>query len=105
VQGGDEENKTLQKILAHVPEDKGVEHPLNAKINPADFLPEKLDYYSFMGSLTTPPCSEGLQWIVLANPVTVSPPQIVNTKQANGGVNARPVQALNKREVYFSEDK
>jgi len=102
---GGEANKTLQKIIANVPKDKGIDHPLeNDQINPGDLLPAQQDYYSFMGSLTTPPCTEGLQWIVMAKPITASPAQIVKLRQANGGVNARPVQPLNKRVVSFSAE-
>jgi carbonic anhydrase len=102
VKGG-EPKKTLQQMIEQLPQDKGIEHPLKGQINPTDLVPTKLDYYSFMGSLTTPPCSEGLQWVVLANPITASPAQIAQLRKANGGVNARPVQPLNNRVVNFSE--
>ena len=45
-------------------------------INAADLLPADLSYYSYVGSLTTPPCSEDVRWYVLADPVEVSPAQI-----------------------------
>lgn len=60
-------------------------------------LPESLDYYRFNGSLTTPPCSEGVRWLVLTEPVSVSPTQVKTFEEVMGGPNNRPVQPLNAR--------
>jgi len=99
---GGEPNRALETMLNKAPREKGTERKLTSNtINPGSLLPAKLEYYNFMGSLTTPPCSEGLHWIVLANPITASPAQIVRFKQANNGVNARPVQPLYSRIVNF----
>lgn len=65
-------------------------------------LPKSLGYYDFAGSLTTPPCSEGVHWMVLKEPVTLSSRQIAAFRQLVGR-NARPVQALNARVVQESE--
>ncbi|KAB1979815.1 carbonic anhydrase family protein, partial [Haemophilus parainfluenzae] len=57
-------------------------------------------YYSYSGSLTTPPCSEGVTWIVLAEPIHISPSQVeafANLYQ----MNARPIQATNGRQIEF----
>ena len=61
-----------------------------------ELLPKDQHYYQFMGSLTTPPCSEGLQWHVLTKPITASKAQIAALKKLEG-MNARPVQPLNGR--------
>jgi len=68
----------------------------------AALLPESLGYYDFAGSLTTPPCSEGVHWMVLKAPVTLSSRQIAALRRLVGK-NARPVQALNERVVRESE--
>ena len=65
-------------------------------------LPEGLDYMTYPGSLTTPPCSEGVRWIVLSEPITMSPEQIDVFASAHGMTN-RPVQPLNERSVRISE--
>lgn len=102
VKGGSA-NATLGKIIQQFPNDKGVAHPIvGEQINPLDLLPKKRDYYSFMGSLTTPPCTEGLQWIVMSDTITASPAQILLFRKAMGGNNARPVQPINKRVINFS---
>ena len=102
VKGGGE-NEVLKTILAHVPDDKKQEHAVKGvSVNPAGLLPEDLRYYAFDGSLTTPPCTEGIHWLVLKQPVTASPAQILNIRKASGGTNARPVQPLNGRTIYYA---
>src|SRR5579885_685780 len=95
-------NPVLENMIKQFPNDKGVEHPVQGSINPADLLPVKRDYYSFMGSLSTPPCTEGLQWIVMSDTITASQSQILLFRKAMGGSNARPVQPLNKRVINYS---
>jgi carbonic anhydrase len=100
---GGKANPELQKIIDNLPQDKAIEHEIAGQsINPIALMPAKKDYYSLMGSLTTPPCSEGVKWIVMTDPITISPAQIIKLKRAVGGANARPVQKLNKRVVNYS---
>lgn len=105
VKGGDS-NPTLQKIVAHVPKVRGKEVEIKGqKINPMDLLPPDKSFYAFNGSLTTPPCTEGVQWVVIEDPITASPAQIMAIRQAAGGANARGVQPLNDRVITYSEGK
>jgi carbonic anhydrase len=67
-------------------------------LNLNDFLPAGRAYYTFEGSLTTPPCSESVRWIVLKSAVEASPAQVAQFA-ARYPLNARPVQPLNDREV------
>jgi carbonic anhydrase len=72
-------------------------------INPAmdQLLPKERAYFQFMGSLTTPPCSEGVLWTLFQEPVKIRPEQAsVFLKVV--GMNARPVQPLNQRIVRYS---
>lgn len=99
-----EENPALQKIINNLPSEK--HEPLQIQgesLSPAELLPTNLSHYDFMGSLTTPPCAEGVQWVVMQNPITASKSQIAAIKAATQGNNARPVQPRNKREVFLSE--
>jgi carbonic anhydrase len=70
--------------------------------DPAAVLPTERAYFKFMGSLTTPPCSDGVQWQVLKQPVEVSAGQLAAFRKLYK-MNARPVQPLNGRTVELSE--
>jgi len=69
-----------------------------ADIDVAAMLPSDMSVYNFKGSLTTPPCSEGVNWHVLTTPVTASKEQIAALAKIMGN-NARPVQPLNDRAI------
>lgn len=94
------ENPGFKQVLAHLPKREGRVVTINSKkINPKDLIPIRQDYYSFAGSLTTPPCSEGVQWLMMAEPITASAVQIAKLKRVIGS-NARPVQPLHGRQVF-----
>ncbi len=65
--------------------------------NPSSLLPAKQDYFRFNGSLTTPPCSEGVSWFVMQDAIEASKAQITQFRQVMGGDTNRPVQAVNAR--------
>ena len=69
-----------------------------ALINARDLLPRDTGYYRYMGSLTTPPCSEGVNWYVLTPPISVGMNQIKKFAAAVGA-NNRPTQTVNNRLV------
>lgn len=96
-------NATVQQIWDHMPMAKGDEHEVpGVAIEPAGMLPPTLGYYSYMGSVTAPPCTEGVQWIVLKTPVEVSPEQIAAFVKLYPH-DVRPVQPLNGRVIHASE--
>jgi carbonic anhydrase len=70
----------------------------NIDVDWSKLLPTDLSAIRFMGSLTTPPCTEGLPWLVLTTPITMSPAQIKAFQRAYSG-NNRPTQPLNGRTV------
>jgi len=70
----------------------------NIWFNGIDVLPAKRDYYRFSGSLTTPPCSEGVRWLVMKEPVEISKAQ-VDKFLSIIGENARPVQGMHARRI------
>ncbi len=95
-------NPTLQTIIDHLPTTKGKVMTLdNVNIQPSGLIPDNISYYRFDGSLTTPPCTEGVKWIVMRNSITASSEQINQLKAAIGQANARPVQPLNQRKIEF----
>jgi len=69
---------------------------LDVSINAKHLLPADQTYYSYMGSLTTPPCTEGVQWLVMKTPVEISRDQVSHFT-ALYPMNARPLQARNDR--------
>ncbi len=71
---------------------------LDVSINAKQLLPADPGFYSFMGSLTTPPCTEGVQWLVMKTPVEISREQIGHFA-ALYPMNARPLQPGNDRLV------
>jgi carbonic anhydrase len=95
------ENKYLTPIFLAMPNKEG-RVALNARFNAATILPASLEYYSFAGSLATPPCSEDVSWQVLKNPVDISSAQLAAFR-AIYPMNARPIQPLNGRVIHASE--
>ena len=89
----------VDKVWTYMPLDTGdrVRMP-DALLNVADLLPIDQRYYQFMGSLSEPPCSEGVLWLVLKAPMTVSQAQLKLLTQLYPN-NARPIQPLNGRPV------
>ena len=69
-------------------------------IDAASFLPDDRTYYRFMGSLTTPPCSEGVHWHVMKTPIAFSKAQIDDFKSLFS-MNARPLQKQNNRLIIL----
>jgi carbonic anhydrase len=90
-------NPVLQEIWDHIPSGLAA-HEVAGEIDPEDLLPADHDYYRYAGSLTTPPCTEGVRWHVMHQPVDVSAAQ-VDEFRAIFPLNARPLQPLNGRPV------
>jgi carbonic anhydrase len=92
-------NENLAKLIAHFPAGSGESADLSAeKIDLDLHLPTDRTAYTYMGSLTTPPCTEGVEWYVLREPVTASREQL-GAFAARLKNNHRPVQPLNGRMV------
>jgi carbonic anhydrase len=94
-----EENKLLRAVWDNLPKDKDSEKIVDGvTINALQLLPKNKGYYTFSGSLTTPPCSEDVTWFVLKTPVTVAPDGIARFGKLYP-MNARPVQPINGRDI------
>ena len=90
------ENAAYQPLLSILPTDESEEKDMGIKINAADLLPMMQTTYRYSGSLTTPPCTEGVSWFVMTTPVQLSADQIAAFEKVFEG-NNRPVQPLNAR--------
>lgn len=96
-QGGN--NKLLEKIWPQVLQVENGKEALRPEVSAADLLPANRDYYRYNGSLTTPPCSEGVRWLVLKHPVKANAEQLSLVGKAIGHPNNRPVQPVGARTV------
>ena len=92
-------NKELAKAWAHMPEQAGHQVQLSSNVSAENILPVSRDYYRYNGSLTTPPCSEGVVWLVMKDAVSVSKAQIEKFKHVMHHPDNRPLQAVNARTV------
>ncbi|HNB51238.1 MAG TPA: carbonic anhydrase family protein [Anaerolineales bacterium] len=95
------ENAAFTELLAHLPAEESPETDAGFKIDATAFLPEVQTTFRYSGSLTTPPCSEGVSWFVMTSPIQLSADQIAAFEHVHEG-NNRPVQPLNTRTL--SED-
>jgi carbonic anhydrase len=96
-------NKVVDLVWSRLPAAEDIENaPPSVKVNAAGLLPGMHNYYTFPGSLTTPPCSENVLWLVLEKPMTLSKEQIAKFAAIYPN-NARPVQPLNGRALLESK--
>jgi carbonic anhydrase len=97
------ENAAIQKILDHLPSTKGREREISdVTFNATTLLPGATGYYTYMGSLTAPPCTEDVTWFVLKTPVEISAVQVMAFARVYPH-NARPIQPTGLRTVSESE--
>lgn len=92
-------NDNIAKIVANLPNTKGEsKHLQDVNLELNHYLPEHNHAYHYMGSLTTPPCSEQVQWVVLQKPLIASTEQI-KAFSSRIGANNRPIQPANGRTI------
>jgi len=94
-------NTAYAPAFDHLPAAKGETKIEGLTLDLAALLPADRGYYNFAGSLTTPPCSEGVNWMVLKNTVVLGSKQILAFRKIFM-VNARPLQQTNGREIKES---
>jgi len=94
-------NSLIQTVWNHLPLEKQQTVSPSIVLDPNEALPEKREYYTYMGSLSEPPCTEDVLWIVMKQPMQASPAQMALFSRLYP-LNARPVQASNGRMVKES---
>jgi carbonic anhydrase len=97
---GGSQNPGLVPVLAALPSKEGKEVRLREPFDPTTLLPDDRRAYRYSGSLTTPPCTEGVSWVVMATPIQASGQQIAALARALEG-NNRPPQAVGDRTVVL----
>lgn len=93
-----EDCEFLSQLEPYIPLNEGDSNPIY--ITNLLSFPESTNYFAFMGSLTTPPCTEGILWLVKSEPIQCSTNQIDSFKKVIGESN-RPIQQLNSRTVLY----
>lgn len=95
-------NALVATLWEHLPFTPGTKSKIEDMVNPGGFLPAERGYWTYTGSEVTPPCSEGVQWFVFENDVSISREQL----RAFAGLfrmNTRPLQNLNGRRIEGNE--
>jgi carbonic anhydrase len=95
-------NAVLAALWPHLPKTAGAEDKVTEMVNPTGLLPGDRGYWTYDGSLTTPPCTEGVRWFVLINEMTASRDQVRDLARLYR-VNSRPLQDLHGRRLEASE--
>ena len=96
------ENPLLAALLRKIPAQSDGDHSLSTvRVDAMNLLPAQRTYYSYEGSLTAAPCTEGVTWLVMKQPLELSAAQLARYKSIFSD-NARPVQPLNGRVVLES---
>ena len=91
------ENPGIKLLWSHAPAKEGPEvQPDGVSFNPANLLPRELKFFTYEGSLVTPPCSENMRYFVLKEPINISREQIM---QYPFKISSRPVQPQNGRPI------
>ncbi|MDB5791861.1 MAG: carbonate dehydratase [Massilia sp.] len=94
-------NDAIQAVWNNIPLEKGQLGSPGIELDPSELLPQRRAYYTYMGSLTTPPCTENVLWMVMKQPMTASPAQMALFSRLYP-LNARPIQAGGGRMVKES---
>ena len=95
-------NALLATIADHLPQLAGRQNKIDDLLNPAGFLPADRGYWTYSGSLTTPPCTEGVQWYVLEQDMTLSRAQY-RAFTSTFRLNSRPLQDTHGRRIEANE--
>jgi carbonic anhydrase len=95
-------NAVLATLWEHLPKTAGATEKVTEFVNPGGLLPADRGYWTYTGSLTAPPCTEGVQWFVLEEEVGLSRDQL-RTFTAVFPMNTRPLQDPHGRRIEASE--
>lgn len=97
------ENPVLTEIWKAMPRNPEAHQHPNKLIDLTKMFPSDHTYYHYSGSLTTPPCTEGVEWYVMASPIAMSKSQIEDFRRLYHG-NVRPLQAIHERALEASQN-
>jgi len=95
-------NALLASLWPHLPQQAGQKEKIDDMIDPAGFLPADRGYWTYIGSLTAPPCTEGVRWLIFEDVLSVSRSQL-RAFTAIFPMNTRPLQDLHGRRIEANE--
>ncbi len=92
-------NNIIHRLWKHMPPDANGRNKMEkVTVNANDLLPKSKEHYHYLGSLTTPPCTQIVEWYVFKEPIEIDASQLKRFHELYDA-NARPVQRLNKRPI------
>jgi len=95
-------NTVMAALWPHLPTRTGETEKVDDMINPGGFLPADRGYWTYMGSLTAPPCTEGVRWFLFEDVLSVSRSQL-RAFTAIFPMNSRPLQDPHGRRIEANE--
>jgi carbonic anhydrase len=95
-------NAVLASLWPHLPNKAGTTEKVTEMVNPGGLLPADRGYWTYMGSLTVPPCTEDVRWFILEQEVTLSRDQLRSFAYLFK-INSRPLQDLHGRRIEANE--
>ncbi len=98
------QNNVLKNVFKNVPKMPGLEEMVNNQTNLTDLFPKEKSFFTYEGSLTTPPCTEGVKWFILKEPIEMAETQISSFSELYPA-NYRPLQPINNRQVFLKSLK
>lgn len=98
-----ENSKAFDFLESFLPLEEGMKKEVNLPFDMNDNLPENKGYYNYTGSLTTPPCTENVQWFIFKQPITVSLEQVLKLRALMPLNNYRNEQLINGRVIKASK--
>lgn len=93
-------NYPLFRLLSQFPKKPAPMKPYKGKFNPKNLLPNDKSYYFYKGSMSFPPCKEGVKWFILKEPMSLSKSQLYQIKMSLPKANNRPTQPLHNRSIF-----
>lgn len=95
------ESETFESMESYLPLANGEEKEINKALDLTSIFPGNRDYYSYKGSLTTPPCTENVNWIIFKDPIVISLEEVLKLRDNMPLRNYRNEQPLNDRVVHL----
>jgi carbonic anhydrase len=95
-------NGSLAALWPSLPQTTGATASIQDSFNPLGLLPANRNYWNYVGSITVPPCTEGVQWLFMQNPTELAQDQLETFARLYPD-NARPLQSKNGRKIESSQ--
>ncbi len=95
-------SQVFESLESFLPLQVGEEKEIHQSFDLTTLFPKNMDFYSYSGSLTTPPCTENVNWVIFKNPIIISLDEVIKLKKNMPVNNYRDEQPLNDRSIYIN---